>query len=489
MNYKMSARELLSVLNVPVNDDANCEILGLCLDSRQVKAGELFVAYPGEHSDGLDFLASAQAVGAAAIVYESNDFEPTEELSIPSFAVSQLQLKLGTLADHFYHQPSSELQVFGVTGTNGKTTCCYLLAQALQKLGLRVGFMGTLGVGEIDQLESSGFTTPDAISIQKKLALWRDQGVTQVCMEVSSHALHQGRVNGIKFFCSLFTNLSHDHLDYHSSMQDYAAAKRRLFTDFPAELVISNLDDSLGLEISQSANAEFVVSYAEQSTAADVHLEEVTLNATGMELLIEANSIDLQVQTPLVGKVNIPNVLLLVATLLALSTPLDTIAEILAELKAAPGRMEIYHAPSRPTVIIDYAHTPDALQKALDSIQQHCQGELWCVFGCGGDRDKEKRPVMGAAAESLANHLIVTNDNPRSEEPAKIAAQIMAGIKGQADVVLDRAAAIKTAIERASEHDWVLVAGKGHETTQDIAGQLLPFSDREQVLKALAVAA
>lgn len=489
MEYKMSARDALSVLNIEVGDEINCEISGLCLDSRQVQAGELFVAYPGEHSDGREFMESAQAAGAVAIVYESSGFELETELSIPVYAVSQLQQKLGLLADQFYRHPSAELQVFGVTGTNGKTTCCYLLAQALQKLDLRVAFMGTLGVGEIDQLESSGFTTPDAISIQKQLASWRDQGITQVCMEVSSHALHQGRVNGIKYFCTLFTNLSHDHLDYHSSMQDYGAAKQRLFTDFPAELVISNLDDALGFDISQNANADFIVSYGEQSSSADVHLEELTLSASGMELLIEANNVDLTVLTPLVGKVNVPNVLLLVATLLALSTPLETIASIVADLDAAPGRMELYHEPSGPTVIIDYAHTPDALQKALRSIQQHCQGKLWCVFGCGGDRDTEKRKVMGAAAESAADYLIVTNDNPRSEEPAKIAAQIIEGIAGHADVVLDRAAAIEAAINRADEHDWVLIAGKGHETTQEIGDQLLPFSDREQVLKVLAVAA
>ena len=375
--------------------------------------------------------------------------------------------------------------MFGVTGTNGKTTCCYLLTQALNKLGNHANMIGTIGYGKLSDLEYSGLTTPGSIELHRLLARWRDVGVTQVCMEVSSHALDQGRVAGIQFFCTLFTNLSHDHLDYHGDMKGYAAAKVRLFTDFHSELLITNADDVLGASLVDRADAEFVATYGDDG---DVQGDQIELSDRGMRMQIEANGVDFDLQTALIGKVNIPNILLLVATLLALSLDVKEIQRIVAGLRSAPGRMDIFKSDSSASVVVDFAHTPDALEKALASIQEHCQGDLWCVFGCGGDRDQSKRPLMGAAANKYADQIIVTNDNPRTESPSDIADDIVTGITRKHQVILDRSSAIETAIKQSTPIDWVLVAGRGHEPYQTIGERSIPFSDRAQVRHILGLA-
>lgn len=485
MSYSMPLAQLLSVLNIQTDEQRQVE--ELVIDSRLVKSGSLFFAYPGDQADGRDYISNACEAGAVAILCETQGFTKSDQWpDVPIFTVANLQSKVGVLAHHFYRQPSEEMQVFGVTGTNGKTTCCYLLAQALNELGLEVAMIGTIGLGKLAELQTNTHTTPDPIAIHRLLALWRDQGITQVCMEVSSHALVQSRVAGVQFFCTLFTNLSHDHLDYHGDMPAYGQAKLLLFTDYSSELVITNADDELGARIIDVADSGFISSYGE---AGDVCLAEIELSATGMSLFVEANGVDLELQTSLVGKVNIPNILLLVTTLLSLSTSIEDIQMIVSKLQPAPGRMELYSHAARPRVVVDYAHTPDALEKALLSVREHCQGELWCVFGCGGDRDRAKRSVMGAVADKYADRVIVTNDNPRSEDPLAIAQQIGAGIKGDALVVLDRFEAIRTAIDQAKPADWVLVAGKGHETTQQIGDQYLDFSDRLKVSEVLGAAA
>ncbi|MFT5571697.1 MAG: UDP-N-acetylmuramoyl-L-alanyl-D-glutamate--2,6-diaminopimelate ligase [Cryomorphaceae bacterium] len=484
MTYSMHLNELLHSFSISSADES--EITSLCIDSRKVTPGAVFFAYPGGAADGRDFIQAAVESGASAIVYEALGFELLSSLEIPSFPVQGLQAMVGFAANSFYREPSSELQVFGVTGTNGKTTCCYLLAQAFTSMGMQAAMMGTIGVGKLDALYAAGQTTPDPISVHRQLAEFRDQAITQVCMEVSSHALDQGRVNGVQFFCSLFTNLSHDHLDYHGDMQAYAAAKRKLFTDFPVELLITNANDAMGFSLVEVAGAEFIVAYGD---GGDVYADEVLLEEDGIKLIIEGNGVEFQVATSLVGKVNIPNIEMLVATLLALSTSIEDIQTIVAELKPPPGRMELFTIDSQPRIVVDYAHTPDALEKALLSIRQHCKGELWCVFGCGGDRDRAKRPVMGAAAEKYADRLVITNDNPRSESGAAIAEQIIQGIEGDAVIVLDRREAIVQAIAQAKSDDWVLIAGKGHESTQQVGAESFPFSDREVVSLALVVAA
>ncbi|MEM7358577.1 MAG: UDP-N-acetylmuramoyl-L-alanyl-D-glutamate--2,6-diaminopimelate ligase [Pseudomonadota bacterium] len=485
MTQAMSLKSLLESINVSFDLGSDVMIQDVAIDSRKVGVGTLFCAYPGAQVDGRDFIAQAVQAGASAVLCEAADFEPLD-ISVPVIVIPGLQMKVGLLAHHFFSEPSESLQVFGVTGTNGKTTCCYLLTQALTDLGLEAAMIGTIGMGRLADLSGNSLTTPDPVAVHRCLAEFRDQGITQVCMEVSSHALDQGRVAGVSFFCTLFTNLSHDHLDYHGDMASYAQAKQQLFTDYPSELVITNADDELGASLIDVANSEFIASYGD---AGDVRASDIVLTEGGINIDIEANGVEFDVQTPLVGKVNIPNVLMLVTTLLSLSTDIEDIQRIIAGLDPAPGRMELYVSDKQPRVVIDYAHTPDALEKALLSVREHCRGDLWCVFGCGGDRDTAKRPVMGAAANKYADQIVVTNDNPRSEDAAAIAADIVAGIDREVVVVLDRAEAIRTAIETAQADDWVVVAGKGHETTQQIGSDYLPFSDREQVATILGVAA
>ena len=281
----------------------------------------------------------------------------------------------------------------------------------------------------------------------------------------------------------MFTNLSHDHLDYHHDMAQYAAAKRQLFTAFHSELVITNANDEMGAGLIDVANAEFIVSYGR---GGDVYADEVDLTDSGMRLYIEGNGIDFELSTSLIGSINVANIEMLVATLLALSTSIEEIQTILAQLKPAPGRMELFTAPNKPQVVVDYAHTPDALEKALLSVKAHCDGQLWCVFGCGGDRDKEKRSLMGRAANEYADKIVVTNDNPRSESPKKIAQEIVSGVAKDVQIELDRKAAILSSINSASSNDWVLIAGKGHETTQQIGKHFSAFSDRELVAQLVS---
>ena len=484
MKYCMTLDQLLGDSGVTLGQQnvAAIRIDDLTIDSRAVKPGSLFCAYPGTHSDGRKYIANAVEAGAVAVLCEAADSQAIE-CDVPLITIVGLRAKVGLIANVFFDQPSTELQVFGVTGTNGKTTCCYLLTQAFSAMGMDAVMLGTLGSGRLNEISYKGLTTPDPVEVHRLLAQWRDQGVTQVAMEVSSHGLHQGRVAGVQFYCSLFTNLSHDHLDYHGDMQSYALAKRALFTEFPSELVVTNADDEFGASLIDVANSGFVASYSVNEDAADVCLLDAKLHSDGMQLCIEAGDATLNLSTPLIGEVNIPNLLLLVTTLLALSVEVTQIEEIVANLSPAPGRMEVYVMHQGPRVVVDFAHTPDALDKALASVQKHCTGQLWCVFGCGGDRDRGKRPIMGAAAQRYADHIIVTNDNPRSEHPQAIADDIVAGIEGSAEVILDRASAIRAAIGKAKVGDWVLLAGRGHETLQQIGAEYLPFSDREFVTK------
>ena len=484
MSYVMPLSEILALLSVELPSNKSLDeidITSLTIDSRSATKDSLFFAYPGSSSDGRDYILAAQQEGVNAIVYEAG-FELPKELTVPAFAVTGVQSMVGFIADKFYRQPSSELQVFGVTGTNGKTTSCYLLTQALEKLGMKAVMVGTIGVGALSALNKAGHTTPDPISVHRLLADFRDQGVTQVCMEVSSHALDQGRVNGVQFFCTLFTNLSHDHLDYHGDMEQYAAAKRRLFTAFHSELVITNANDSMGAGLIDIANAEFIVSYGQ---GGDIYADEVNLSDEGVNLFFEGNGVEFEITTPLIGRINVPNIEMLVSTLLALSTPIEDIQSIFAALKPAPGRMELFTGTDRPRVVVDYAHTPDALEKALASVKEHCNGSLWCVFGCGGERDIEKRALMGSVSQ-MADKVVITNDNPRSENPEQIGQQIASTASQSAQIQLDRKQAIISSIEQARNNDWVLIAGKGHELTQQIGAEYLPFSDRELVSQAVS---
>lgn len=488
MTQYVNAREWLQQAGIECSSVVaeDLQLSDIVADSRAVSPGAVFCAYPGIRVDGREYMAAAQQQGALLILYEAADFSPAPDITVPAIPVTNLQFRVGELADLFFSKPSQQLQVFGVTGTNGKTTSCYLLAQAFTEMGLEAAIMGTIGNGPLNALQSASHTTGDAISVHRQLAQFAAQGVTQVCIEVSSHALHQGRVAGVQFYATLFTNLSHDHLDYHGDLEAYAAAKKLLFTEFPAQLTISNMDDQTGAELADIAIAEFFAGFG---AGGSVQAEDVQASRTGLSFHVEGSGVDFPVNTPLIGLVNVPNVLMLVTTLLALSAEVEQIQSICTKLHAAPGRMELFSAPGFAQIVVDYAHTPDALEKALLSVREHCAGKLWCVVGCGGDRDRTKRPEMGRIAAQHADYLIVTNDNPRSENPEQIAADIVAELNAPYEIVLDRAEAIRAAVQGADEADWVLVAGKGHEATQTIGEQVLPFSDRQQVQQAMEVAA
>ena len=466
-------------------------ITGIALDSRNVLPGDLFLALQGSLTDGREFIDAAIERGAVAVAWES-PLEAQVEIrqQIPLIPVPDLRWYAGEVAARFYGNPSAAMQVIGITGTNGKTSCSHFLAQALGDTS-SVGVVGTLGNGLFGALQNSSNTTPDPVTLQFLLAQFRDQGVSHTVMEVSSHALEQGRVQGVGFDVALFTNLSRDHLDYHGSMVSYAAAKRRLFNMPGLRTAVVNVDDEFGRKL--------LGSLPEGVRACGYSLEQRTdtaLMVSGTDLRLSPKGLQMEVRTPwgngtiessLLGRFNASNLLAVLAVLLMLDVPLNRAIARLARLTSVPGRMESFGGDRVPLVVVDYAHTPDALEQVLIALQGHGK-RLWCVFGCGGDRDRGKRALMGAVAGRYADHIVITDDNPRSEKPDAITADIRAGIPGYIDVDVchDRAGAIAGAIRQASVQDVVLVAGKGHEQFQQIGDLKRPFSDRDAVRDVLA---
>lgn len=453
----------------------------IALDSRRVVRGGLFLACAGRRTHGLAALPQALAAGAKAVLWE-----PAAGVSPPAAVsgvfmqpVPQLSQQASRLAARFFDDPSATLAVAGITGTNGKTTSAWLLAQAWASAsGLRAAYIGTLGVGEVTgALTPSDYTTSDAVSVQRQLAELRDAGFHAVAMEVSSHALDQHRVAAVRFRAAGFTNLTRDHLDYHGSMEAYGAAKARLF-DMPdlAGRVI-NVDDAFGVELAaRYASTDRLVQTSRQQVS------NVRRTAQGLQFRLTWHK-EHEVTVPLVGEFNLDNVLTVIGLLEVQGIEPAAAVKALRNVTAPPGRMEAIVAPGRPLAIIDYAHTPDALAKALRASRGHCSGRLHVVFGCGGDRDRGKRPLMAAVAAGMADEIIVTDDNPRTEPPAGIVADILAGLPSaiHAQVIHDRASAIRTALESAKAGDAVLIAGKGHEDYQIVGEQRLPFSDRQFV--------
>ncbi|MDH4133784.1 MAG: UDP-N-acetylmuramoyl-L-alanyl-D-glutamate--2,6-diaminopimelate ligase [Gammaproteobacteria bacterium] len=458
------------------NDPA---IHGLALDSRQVGQNTLFLAVPGQHADGRQFMAGAVARGAVAVAYESDSYVP-EDRAINAFGIANLRDYIGVIADRFYDSPSRKLRVIGVTGTNGKTTTTHLLAQVLDTPERRCGLIGTLGGGFPGGLDPSQHTTPDAVSVQRQLAGFVEAGASTVCMEVSSHALDQARVNGVVFDIAVFTNLTRDHLDYHGDMQSYAAAKAKFF-EFPQlAAAVINRDDEFGRELAtRLAKRIPLVSYGFE--AGDVRALAVEPSIEGLEIRVVTPQGVTTLRSPLLGRFNAANLLAVLAVLLVAGMPLAEAAARLSRAQPVSGRMERFGGNALPLVVVDYAHTPDALEKALTALREHTRGKLFCVFGCGGDRDRGKRPLMGAIAERLADAVVVTDDNPRHEDAAAIRNEIRAGMQRTPTVVADRVAAIRTALAEAAHGDIVLVAGKGHEDYQQIGGERLPYSDRDTV--------
>ena len=461
-------------------------------DSRQVRAGDAFAAYRGRAADGRAYIPDSIAHGAGAVLWDPPGFQWNSAWNIPNVPVDDLKSKLGAIADLVYGAPSRSLWVVGVTGTNGKTSCSHWIAQCLDACGRPTGILGTLGCGFVGKLRPSLNTTPDAALVHEILAEFRDTGAKAVAMEVSSHALDQGRVNAVEFDVALFTNLTRDHLDYHETMAAYGAAKARLFARPGLDTSVINVDDAFGQSLADAARArgQNVLTYG--LVNADIVTTTLSTSYSGMALSIATPWGRGDVAMQLDGVFNASNVLGVLGVLLASGIGLDDALAALSQVTAPPGRMQRLGGGFKPLVVIDYAHSPDALESVLAALRPAVveAGELICVFGCGGDRDPGKRPEMGRIAATLADRVIVTSDNPRGEEPAAIADAVVRGIRGTGarrwTLELDRAAAIRDAVASAQGGDVVLVAGKGHEDYQERNGLRVHFSDAEAAAAALA---
>jgi UDP-N-acetylmuramoyl-L-alanyl-D-glutamate--2,6-diaminopimelate ligase len=468
-------------------------VSGLNLDSRRVRPGDAFFALRGTREHGIKFAAIAVQRGARVVLAEAP--APSETaLDVPVLWIDNLHGRVGDIAARFFGEPSAALSVIGVTGTNGKTSTVQLLAHALEHLGHRAATIGTLGAGLHGKLQAGERTTPDAIEVQGLLAEFRAEGATHVAMEVSSHALEQGRVGAVKFDVAAFTNLTRDHLDYHGSMEAYGAAKAKLFVWPSLHAAVINIDDAFGRELAAKlpANVRALRYSATGDDQADIAATAVATSSEGLNFVLRTPWGERPVSSRLLGRFNVANLLTVVGCLGALGEPFESIVQAVEAMEPVNGRMNrLGGFGNEPLVVVDYAHTPDALEQALTALRAHCAGQLICVFGCGGDRDAGKRPVMGEIAERLADSIVVTDDNPRSEDGDAIVAQIVAGLSrpGQAKVERDRAAAIRWAVTRAKAGDVVLVAGKGHETYQESIAGKRPFDDFAVARAALEVRA
>jgi UDP-N-acetylmuramoyl-L-alanyl-D-glutamate--2,6-diaminopimelate ligase len=460
-------------------------VRGLTSDSRRAGPGSVFAAYPGESRDGRDFIPQAVAQRVDGVLWEAEHYQWDPALGVPNAGVPHLRERIGEIAAHVYGEPSHALHMVGITGTNGKTSVAHWTAQAFSAYGRKTAVIGTVGNGFPGALTSARNTTPDAIELQQRLARYREQGAAGCAMEVSSHGLVQGRVNGTRFDVAVLTNLSRDHLDYHGNMENYAAAKARLF-DWPGlEWVVLNTDDDFGQRLEAAPRPARVAGYGFRRGA--VIGESLRLSQAGLQLAVRTDWGQATFEVPLLGRFNAANALAVLTTLLVSGVPLDAACRALAAITPPPGRMQTLGGGAQPLVVVDYAHTPDALEKVLATLREIVAGgRLVCVFGCGGNRDKGKRPLMGAAASRGADAVWITSDNPRNEDPRHIIDDILAGCDGAPRVEPDRARAIFEAIGEARCGDVVLVAGKGHEDSQEIAGEKLPFSDVDVAGRALA---
>lgn len=462
------------------------------MDSRKVTPGDLFLACPGGSTDGRDYIAAALKQGAAFVLWDdAGDFVWQASWDIPNLAVSQLAERAGMVAAYLLNEPSEGLNAIGITGTNGKTSISQWLAQALDMLGQRCAVMGTVGNGFWGELVEATHTTPDPVSIQREIRIMVDQGAQALAMEVSSHGLAQGRVNGVAFNTAVFTNLTRDHLDYHGDMASYGAMKSRLFYWQGLQHAVINVDDEYGRQLAAALadddqNQANIVTYG--------FLDEAIVKIASFEPSLEGMRIDLEtpwgngeLNTALLGRFNAQNLAACVGVLCAQGHALEPVLAVLAKIKPATGRMDCVKLPNKPLVVVDYAHTPDALEKALTTLHEVKAGDsqLWCVFGCGGNRDKGKRPLMGAVAQQFADCAVVTSDNPRLEDPQNIIEDILPAVPNARLVNIDREQAIRQTIALAKPNDIVLIAGKGHETYQDVGGQKHHFSDFEVALNAL----
>lgn len=501
-HHSVALADLLPDLDL--DKAASLEVSNLCLDTRHLKTGDAFVALAGIKVDGRNFIAKAIELGAAAILVEADkNWQGLDWLgAVPVIAVENLPSLVSEIAGRFFGEPSKKIQLIGITGTNGKTTCSLLVAQLLAQLQQKSAVVGTVGYGlldtsiiapleqQINLLTSTGLTTPDPITLQRILRELADAGAKAIAIEVSSHSLQQKRVAGLQFASAIFTNLTQDHLDYHGDLQSYGNAKAQLLQMPELRTAIINLDDDWAASLIQRAPANVeVFSYSTEKTA-DIYATEIELHAQGVRAHICTPWGEADIDSPLLGQFNLSNLLAVIAAVGAQGFALQQMLPFICRLEPAPGRMQLVTVDSAAQeiqVIVDYAHTPDALKNTLAAIHQHKAGRVWTVFGCGGDRDRTKRPQMGKIAERLSDYVIVTNDNPRSEDPAGIAAEIVRGMGHPSGclVIADRAQAIDFAVQQARAGDIVLIAGKGHEDYQIFANQTLPFSDSKHARLSL----
>jgi UDP-N-acetylmuramoyl-L-alanyl-D-glutamate--2,6-diaminopimelate ligase len=462
---------------------------GVADDSRQVQAGDLFLAYPGALADGRRYIGDALARGAVAVLWQPGDNFVWGH-AVPNFAVPALRPLAGPLAHAVYGHPSEALSLIAITGTNGKTTISQCLAHAYHK---PCAIIGTLGAGFPDALAETGFTTPEATTLMRYLAQFRARHAAACALEASSIGIEEGRMNGARVDVAVFTNFTRDHLDYHGSMEAYADAKEKLFHWPHLRTAIINVDDEFGRKLLRDTSALRVLGYGIGESRRDFHAvvraEALTDMPRGQRFSLVLPNGRAMVETSLVGRYNVSNLLAIAAVLYDAGLEADDVARRLSELTPPPGRMERVGGNGEPLVVVDYAHTPDALENALVALRAVAtarNGRLVVVFGCGGDRDKGKRPEMGGVAERCADRALVTSDNPRSEVPASIIDQIVAGMR-HAEREVDRATAIRRAVLEAEAQDVILLAGKGHEPYQDMGSIRLPFSDVEQAEAALAL--
>ncbi len=453
-------------------------VKNITVDSRKVLPGSLFLAYPGDKSDGRRYIADAIKNGAGAVLWDPEGFDWNANWAVENQPVKQLKLQAGEIASQFYKKPSAKMWMIGVTGTNGKTSITQWLSQCFNFLGRKTAAIGTLGNGLPGQLSPTSNTTPDAVSLQEMLADYVKQEVTTVAMEVSSHGLHQGRVRAVHFDVAVLSNLSRDHLDYHASYEAYAAEKRRLFDASGLKYAVLNADDAFGREIEKDLTGVGtpVMTYGIERgdvRATELHFENITPFGNA------------PVKASLIGRFNVYNALAVLATLLVSKVSLDDAIDAVSHIQSASGRMQQIGGGSLPLVVVDYAHTPDALEKVLSTLKAQVGSKLICVFGCGGNRDAGKRELMGKIASEFADAVVVTSDNPRDEAPEKIIQDIVSGMHGNFAIEEDRAKAISVGILSAKPGDIVLIAGKGHEDYQEVAGKKHYFSDVEQAKDVL----
>ena len=486
---------LQDIASVSVEQD--CEITVMTIDSHEAVEGSLFVALKGTQQHGLNFAEGVSKQGASAIIWESDDAQQAQDLSLPQIEVENLRDALGVIANRFYGSPSKNINVVGITGTDGKTSVSHFLAQTLENCAV----MGTLGIGQLTDLQTATHTTPDVLNTHKNIQNIKSKNNKTVAMEVSSHALDQGRVAGVDFDVAVLTNLTRDHLDYHGTVEAYAEAKSKLFAWSDLKAMVLNLDDNFGREIGKKwgggsfnphsdQKTGLVIGYGIGAVADYPENSLVAVNAefnhSGLSAQIHYNDQQVDLNAAVLGRFNLSNLLAALGAMLALDYSLqDAVAE-LNKVQTVSGRIEKV-SDADVLAVVDYAHTPNALETVLKALREHTENQLICVFGCGGDRDAGKRPLMAKIAEANADVVVVTDDNPRSEDPQTIMQDIVAGFDNPANVTVehDRAAAISAALNQAKSGDTVLIAGKGHENVQILASGSIPFSDREQANKVL----